>query len=173
MHRPESASQNCQDERDATGIVGLIQLRTLKQSTLEQGRSKHYCALTLPGVRRYLMRKLVLGILGFAAIGFGAASFQPAQAQAYYPGYRQGVVGVEYRGNRGYRHGPRPVEYRGDRGYRPAFAPGPYGGGYGNGYGPRRHGYYRPVFAAPRCFVRMERAWNGWRWIRQPVRVCR
>jgi hypothetical protein len=123
------------------------------------------------------MRKLVLGILGFAAIGFGAASFQPAQAQPYYPGYRQGVVAVEYREDRGYRHGRpsgeyrhgRPSgEYRRDRGYRQAFAPGPYRGGYG-----RPHGYYRPAFAGPRCVIRMQRAWNGWRWVQQPVRICR
>jgi hypothetical protein len=120
------------------------------------------------------MRKLVLGILGFAAIGFGAASFQPAQAQPYYPGYRQGVVGVEYRGERGEggNRGRWSGEHRGDRGYRPAFAPGPYRGGYREGYG-RPHGYYRPVFAGPSCFVRMQRAWNGWRWVQQPVRICR
>ena len=106
------------------------------------------------------MRKLVLGILGFAALGFGAAALQPAEAQPYYPGYRHG-----------------PVEYRGHGGYRPAYYPGPRG--YRDGYGPRRgygpRGYYRPVFAPPppRCFVRMERAWNGWRWVQQPVRVCR
>jgi hypothetical protein len=115
------------------------------------------------------MRKLVLGILGFAAIGFSAASFQPAQAQPFYPGYRQGVVAVEYRGERGDHHGRWSGEHRG---YRPAFAPGPYRGGYREGYG-RPHGYYRPVFAGPTCFVRMQRAWNGWRWVQQPVRICR
>jgi hypothetical protein len=118
------------------------------------------------------MRKLLLGILGFAAIGFGVAAFQPAEAQPYYPGYRAGPISVEFRGDRGYRDGYRPVEYRGDRGYR-GHRSAYYRGGYRDGYGPRRHGYYRPAFAAPRCFVRMERAWNGWRWIRQPVRVCR
>jgi hypothetical protein len=90
-----------------------------------------------------MMRKFLLGILGFAAIGLGAATVQPAQAQPYYPAYRDGPVSVEFRGDRGYSHGPR------------------------------RHGYYRPVFAGPRCFVRMDRAWNGWRWIQQPVRICR
>lgn len=117
------------------------------------------------------MRKFLLGILGFAAIGLGAATVQPAQAQPYYPAYRDGPVSVEFRGD-GYRHGPRGEYggYRGDGGYRPAFAPA-YG--YRDGYGPRRHGYYRPVFAGPRCFVRMDRAWNGWRWIQQPVRICR
>lgn len=113
------------------------------------------------------MRKFLLGILGFAAIGLGAATVQPAQAQPYYPAYRDSPVSVEFRGDRGYRHGPRG-EYGG--GYR-GYHSGAYRGGWRDGYGPR--GYYRPVFAAPRCFVRMERAWNGWRWIQQPVRVCR
>ena len=63
------------------------------------------------------MRKLVLGILGFAAFGFGAASFQPAQAQPYYPGYRQGVA-VEYRGD----HHRRWSEEH--RGYRPGVRAG-------------------------------------------------
>ena len=33
-------------------------------------------------------------------------------------------------------------------------------------YGPRR--YYRP-----RCWTESRRVWNGYRWIRRPVRVCR
>jgi hypothetical protein len=113
------------------------------------------------------MRKFLLGLLGFAAIGFGAVASQPAEAQPYYPGYR---------------YGPPPVEYRARRDYRPAYYPGrpayyparpAYYGGRSAYYGGRPRGYYRPVVAPPRCFVRMEQAWNGWRWVRQPVRVCR
>ena len=105
------------------------------------------------------MRKLLLGVLGLAAIGLGAASVQPAQAQPYY-GVRAGPV--EFHGG----HGPR--EYRGQGGYRSAYYPGPH-----RGYGGPRHGYYRQAFAGPRCFVRMERAWNGWGWVNRPVRICR
>ena len=104
------------------------------------------------------MRQMLLAAIGFAAIGFGALAAQPAAAQPYDPGYR---------------YGPPRHEFNGDRGYRPAFYPGPDQEEYRGEYRHRRHGYYRPAFAAPHCFVRMERAWNGWRWIRQPVRVCR
>jgi DNA mismatch repair protein MutH len=38
MHRPESASRNCQDERDATEIVGLIQLGRLKPINARTGQ---------------------------------------------------------------------------------------------------------------------------------------
>ncbi|WP_210497228.1 hypothetical protein [Microvirga antarctica] len=102
------------------------------------------------------MRQMLLAIAGLSAIGFGALSAQPASAQPYEPGYR---------------HPPR--DYHGDRGYRPAFYPGPEREGYGDGYRHRRHGYYRPAFVGPPCFVRMERAWNGWRWVQRPVRICR
>ncbi|HZH51432.1 MAG TPA: hypothetical protein VEZ16_06065 [Microvirga sp.] len=106
------------------------------------------------------MRKLLFSLLGFAVLGFGAFTAQPAEAQPYYPGYRSGwggpVVTVQY--------GPRPYyrEYR--RPYR----------GYRYGYRPYRPYYARPVYAGRRCFVRPGRpVWNGFRWVRPPVRVCR
>ena len=43
------------------------------------------------------MRKLVFGLLGFAALGVGALSVQPAAAQPYYPGYGYRGPAVEYR----------------------------------------------------------------------------
>ncbi len=32
--------------------------------------------------------------------------------------------------------------------------------------------YGRPVYR-PRCWTESRRVWNGYRWIRRPVRVCR
>jgi len=95
------------------------------------------------------MRKLMFGLLGFAALGFGALSVQPAEAQPYYPGYY------------GYR-APAPlvtVQYG-----RPYYGR-PY---YGRPY----RGYRRPPVAR-RCWVERQRVWNGYRWVRRPVEVCR
>ena len=106
------------------------------------------------------MRKLLFGLIGFAALGFGALTVQPAEAQPYYPGYRQHwggpAVTVQY--------GPRPYyrEYR-----RPYRAYRPYGA-----YGPRPY-YARPAYAGRRCFVRPERVWTPYGWRSRPVRVCR
>ncbi|SCY89753.1 hypothetical protein [Microvirga guangxiensis] len=96
------------------------------------------------------MRKLLIGLLGFATLGFGALSAPQAEAQPYY-GYRPVV---EYRSG--------PVLVRHDRGrphygrrvYRPAPA-------------------YRPVPVARRCWVEPRRVWNGYRWVRRGVEVCR
>jgi hypothetical protein len=108
------------------------------------------------------MRKLIFGLLGFAALGFGALSAQPAEAQPYYRGYGYGAPVVEYRYA---RPRPRPVvrvEYRSPRrAYRaypayPAYRPA-----------------YRPVRTVQRCFVQPRRVWNGYRWVRRPVEVCR
>jgi hypothetical protein len=101
------------------------------------------------------MRKLLIGLFGFAALGFGALSAEPAAAQPYYGGYERPYYGprVEYRARPVF---DRHVEYR--RPYR--------------AYGPPRH-WGRPAYAGPRCFVRPERAWTPYGWVRRPVRVCR
>ena len=102
------------------------------------------------------MRKLVLGLLGFAAIGFGALPSSRPRPSPIIPAIAT-VRAVEYRD-------ASPVDGSDEhRAYRPAFAPGPYRGGYREDYG-RPHGYYRPVFAGPTLLVRMQRAWNGCRW---------
>jgi hypothetical protein len=98
------------------------------------------------------MRKLIFGLFGFAALGFGALSAQPAEAQPYYDGYRA----VQYRAG--------PVVVRHEYG-RPH-------------YGYRRRVYrpapiYRPVRVVRRCWVEPRRIWNGYRWIRRPIEVCR
>ncbi len=103
------------------------------------------------------MRKLLFGLVGFAALGLGAFTAAPAEAQPYYPGYRHGwggpAVTVQY--------GP-PRRYYGE--YRRPYR------GY---YGPRPY-YARPAYVGRRCFVRPGRPiWNGYRWVRPPVRVCR
>lgn len=101
------------------------------------------------------MRKLVFGLLGLAALGFGAFSAQDAQAQPYY-GY-------------GYHRAPA-VEYRAG----PVLVRHEYGRPHYRG-GPRyyRPGYYRPVRTVRRCWVEPRRVWNGYRWVRRPIEVCR
>jgi len=102
------------------------------------------------------MRKLLLGLFGAAALGFGAFTAQPAEAQPYYQdyGYRWGGPAVTVQYGRPYR------EYRDYRPYRP--------------YRPHYRPYYnRPVYAGPRCFFRPQRVWTPYGWVRRPVRVCR
>lgn len=104
------------------------------------------------------MRKLMFGLLGFAALGFGAVSVQPAEAQPYYPGYGYGYRPVVER----YYGRPRPavrVQYG-----------RPY---YGRPYYGRPYRAYRPVRTVRRCWVEPRRVWNGYRWARRPVEVCR
>lgn len=104
------------------------------------------------------MRKLMFGLLGFAALGFGALSAQPAEAQPYYPGYGYRGPAVEYRYGR-----PAPavrVQYG-----SPYYGRRPY-------YG-RPYGAYRPIRTARRCWVEPRRVWNGYRWVRRPIEVCR
>lgn len=97
------------------------------------------------------MRKLLFGLFGFVALGFGALSAQPAEAQPYY----------------GYGPYHRPVvEYRVRPAYRPVYRR-PYG------YYHRPYGYYRPAYVGPRCVVRVRNVWNGYRWIQRRVRTCR
>jgi hypothetical protein len=108
------------------------------------------------------MRKLLFGLFGFAALWFGALVAQPAEAQPYYrghgPGWGAPVVSVQYGPRREYRRDRREFrrEYR--RPHREV-----------------RRGYrgYRPAYVAPRCVVRPQSVWNGYRWIRRSVRVCR
>ncbi|MBB4040199.1 hypothetical protein GGR34_001850 [Microvirga flocculans] len=92
------------------------------------------------------MRRLIVGLLGFAALGLGAVSVQPAEAQPYYRGYGYGHRPViEYR----YGH-----PYRGYRPYRPYYG-------------------YRPVRTVRRCWVERRRVWTNYGWVRRPVEVCR
>jgi hypothetical protein len=98
------------------------------------------------------MRKLLFGLLGFATLGFGALAAPQAEAQPYYGGYGYRAPVVEYRA------GPvtvRQVQYhRPRRDYRPYRA-------------------YRPARAVRRCWVEPRRVWNGYRWVRRGVEVCR
>jgi hypothetical protein len=98
------------------------------------------------------MRKMLFGLFGFAAIGIGALAAQPAEAQPYYRGYGWGGPALSVQ----YGPGPRYREYR--RPYR-AYRPRPY--------------YARPAYVGRRCFVRPERVWTRYGWVRRPVRVCR
>lgn len=99
------------------------------------------------------MRKLLIGVLGAATLGLAGLSVQQAEAQPYY-GYGYRGPAVEYRA------GPVLVRHEygrphyGRRYYRPAPA-------------------YRPVRTARRCWVEPRRVWNGYRWVRRPIEVCR
>jgi hypothetical protein len=105
---------------------------------------------------RTTMRKLLLGLVGFAAIGLGAGAVQPALAQGFSitvgsPYYQPPVFAP-------------PLPY-----YRPAYyAPVPV---YRPGYG--RRGYYRPAYYGPRCTVRTSRFWDGFSWVTQRREICR
>jgi hypothetical protein len=107
------------------------------------------------------MRKLLFGLLGFATLGFGALAAPQAEAQPYYGyGYRAPVVE--------YRAGPvtvRQVQY-----HRPYY-------GYPRVYRPypayRPYRAYGPTRVVRRCFVEPRRVWNGYRWVRRPIEVCR
>jgi hypothetical protein len=112
------------------------------------------------------MRKLLFGLVGLAALGFGAIAAPPAEAQPYFPGYgayqaRPAFAPVQYR--RPYV-GYAPVQYR-----RPYRAYRPYGGGYR----PYRPYGYHPAYVGRRCFVRPQRVWTNYGWVSRPVRVCR
>lgn len=99
------------------------------------------------------MRKLLFGLLGFATLGIAGLSAPPAEAQPYY-GYGYRGPAVEYRaGPVLVRHEYGRPHYR-RRYYRPAPA-------------------YRPVRVVRRCWVERQRVWNGYRWVRRPVEVCR
>ncbi len=95
------------------------------------------------------MRKTLFSLAGAATLGLAAFGPQPAEAQGFSiqfgsPGY----YGRPYYGGPYYG---RPV----------------YGGYYGRPvYGPG-YGY------GPRCFVRVNRYWDGYGWVREKRRICR
>ncbi|MCG7392372.1 hypothetical protein MHY87_05580 [Microvirga sp. ACRRW] len=97
------------------------------------------------------MRKLLIGLLGFATLGFGAFVAPQAEAQPYY-GYRRPAVE--------YRAGPVLVRHEYGRPHynRRVYRPAPA---------------YRPVRAVRRCWVEPRRVWNGYTWVRRGVEVCR
>ncbi|HEY8382943.1 MAG TPA: hypothetical protein VIL09_12420 [Microvirga sp.] len=100
------------------------------------------------------MRKLLVGLAGALALGFGAFGAAPAQAQGF-------SVTI---GTPGY-YGPAPVyrSYPRHRAYRP-YRPYPV-------YG--RPVQYRPVYAGPRCVTRVNRYWDGYGWVSERRRICR
>ncbi|WP_134497193.1 hypothetical protein [Microvirga pakistanensis] len=100
------------------------------------------------------MRKLLFGLLGIATLGLVGLPTPQAEAQPYY-GYGYRRPAVEYRaGPIVVRHEYGRPHYRGRRYYRPAPI-------------------YRPVRTVRRCWVERRRVWNGYRWVRRPIEVCR
>lgn len=103
-----------------------------------------------------MLRKLVLGLsaaatLGVAALGIGAVTATPAEAQALSGGYG-------YPGS-GSRHP-----------YAPRYSNPGWGGGY---YARPRYGYYGRPYYGPRCYYRPVRYWDGWGWVVRERRICR
>jgi hypothetical protein len=111
------------------------------------------------------MRRFLFGLAAALALGLGISAVQPAQAQGlsvtFSTGSNPTYVPVPVR--------PAPV-VRPVRVYDPlpVYRPAPI-------Y--RVPGYERRVDYRPlprrRCFTRIERSWDGWAWIEQPVRICR
>ena len=99
------------------------------------------------------MRKLIVGLLGLATLGFGALSAPQAEAQPYYggPGYYRAPA-MEY------RTGPVVVRHEYGRPHRRVYRPYPA---------------YRPARAVRRCWTEPRTVWNGYRYVRRPVEVCR
>ena len=108
------------------------------------------------------MRLSLLGLLGAAALGFGAASAAPAQAQGLSIMFGEPysiAIGEPY----GYR--PPPPVYRD---YRREFVPV-----YGH-----RHRHAPPVYATgsfgpSRCVIRTTRYWDGYGFVERRRRTCR
>lgn len=99
------------------------------------------------------MRKLIVGLLGLATLGFGALSAPQAEAQPYYGGYGyRRAPAVEYRA------GPVVVRHEYGRPHRRVYRPYPA---------------YRPARAVRRCWSEPRTVWNGYRYVRRPVEVCR
>lgn len=97
------------------------------------------------------MKKRFLGAAGAAALGFAALASQSAQAQG---------LTVQFGG---------PGYYGRSYGGPYIASDGPYYGGpaYGGYYGRPAYGY------GPRCFVRVNRYWDGYGWVRERRRICR
>jgi len=90
------------------------------------------------GVRRGLVKGLILALLGLGVVGAVTPS---AEAQGY---YRRGY------GYGGYRRGGYGPGYYGPRFYGGGYGPRFYGGGYGYGPGFYNRGYYgAPVIVPP------------------------
>ena len=96
----------------------------------------------------------VLGVSNKAS----AAPFSIGASQSLYKSQPVVVEQIRYRG----------YGYRGyGRGYGRHY-------GYGRGYGYRRYGY-RPIYYGGyrRCGIRYRTFYNGYRYVRRAVRVCR
>lgn len=107
------------------------------------------------------MRKLVLGLSGAAVLGLAAIASQGAQAQEVTVTFGSGF-------GSGYgSHWDRPA-YGYPAYERPGYSrPVHYDGGFG------RPVYYERSFERPRCFVRIDKYWDGDTWVRERRRICR
>ena len=107
-------------------------------------------------MRKILM--LVFGLLiSIATPGFAPQSASAAALSA--GGSQQAQLPLAEKAQYGYGYGG----YR-RYGYRPYRAYRPYGF-----YRPR---YYRPRYYGRRCVIRGRTVFNGYRYVRRPVRVC-
>ena len=99
------------------------------------------------------MRPSLLALLGAAALGLGAVSAAPAQAQ-----------GLSIAIGEPYGHRPPPPVYRE---HRREFVPV-----YRHHRGPPPV-YATGSFGPSRCIVRTTRSWDGFGWVERRRRICR
>lgn len=105
-------------------------------------------------MRRFLILMFGLFIAG-ATLAPKASSAAPLVA-----GAAEAVQGLQTGGVEKAYYGYGHRRFYGGYGYRPYGFYRPYG-------------YYRPAFYGRRCFWRPRVFFNGYRYVRRPVRVCR
>ncbi|MBY0612943.1 MAG: hypothetical protein K2P80_12245 [Beijerinckiaceae bacterium] len=107
------------------------------------------------------MRKILMLVFGLfiAVSAVGQAPQAASAAPVSLGGIQQALPPQAVKTQWGYRHhGYRGYGYR-RYGYRPYGVYRPYG-------------YYRPRFYGRRCVIRGRTFFNGYRYVRRPVRVC-
>jgi hypothetical protein len=104
------------------------------------------------------MRLSLLGLLGAAALGLGAVSAAPAQAQ-----------GLSITIGEPYGHRPPPPVYRE---HRREFVP-VYRYRHVRHRDVPPHVYATGSFGPSRCIIRTSRTWDGYGWVERRRRICR
>ena len=108
------------------------------------------------------MRKLLTLVFGlFVAVATLSSTTRPGSAAPFAPIAAEALQAAQpLKAEKAYYHGYGHRRFYGGYGYRPYGFYRPYG-------------YYRPRFYGRRCFWRSRVFFNGYRYVRRPVRVCR
>lgn len=101
------------------------------------------------------MRKILMLVFGLliSIAAVGTAPQTASAAPVSVGGIEQAQLPLVEKAQWGYGYGYRRYGYRPYRVYRP-------------------YGYYRPRFYGRRCVIRGRTFFNGYRYVRRPVRVC-